>query len=204
MDVGANVGQYASELRLIGFKGQILSFEPDPAAFAQLDAASAGDRRWHVFNHALGEAAGTAELNVMGTSDFNSFRQPSTDETEHFSGQNRVVERVSVQVLRLDAILPELRRQYGFDRPFLKTDTQGFDVEVFRGAIGVHTQMVGIQCELPIKRLYEGATSWVDAIQEYSNAGFEIAGIFNNNPAEPFLIECDCFFQPSSNLSLAP
>lgn len=196
LDVGANIGQYGSQLRLIGFTGTILSFEPDPAAFAALRAATARDPRWNAFNHALGEVTGVAELNLMGSSDFNSFREPSTGETTHFSAQNRVVETVAVQVQRLDAVLPELRMQYGFQRPFLKTDTQGFDVEVFRGASGVHAQLVGIQCELPLKRLYEGAPTWTEALEEYSGAGFEIVGIFNVNPAEPFLIECDCFFQP--------
>lgn len=198
IDVGANTGQYAGDLRLIGFKGIILSFEPDPATFATLVTASAGDSCWHVFNHALGDAAGVAELNRMKRSEFNSFRQPSTADTRHFAHENQVVETISVDVHRLDEVLPQLRSRYGFERPLLKTDTQGFDLEVFRGAAGIHAQLAAVQCELAIKRLYEHAPLWTDAIQEYSNAGFELAGIFAVNPMEPFLLECDCFFQRSS------
>lgn len=195
IDVGANVGQYARDLRLIGFGGTILSFEPDPTAFAKLRAASEHDCRWHVFNHALGDTRNIAELNIMKQSVFNSFRQPSRAETRHFAEINQVVSTIDVQVERLDAMLPDLHSRYGFKRPFLKTDTQGFDLEVLRGASGVCTEIVGIQCELAIQRLYEKSPVWTDALAEYGAAGFELVGVFPVHPLEPFLIECDCFFQ---------
>ena len=93
----------------------------------------------------------------MKRSVFNSFRQPSTSETAHFAEHNQVVETVPVHVLRLDEVLPHLRDRYQFERPLLKTDTQGFDLEVFRGATDIHAQLVGVQCELAIKRLYQQA-----------------------------------------------
>lgn len=198
IDVGANEGQYASDLRLIGFKGTILSFEPDPATFSKLESISARDSRWHAFNFALGEVPTVAELNIMKRSVFNSFRRPSTSDTEYFASENQIVETIPVQVERLDTVLPDLRSRFGFERPFLKSDTQGFDVDVFRGAAGVHRELFGIQSELPIKHLYADSLPWTDAIREYASSGFELAGIFAVNPTEPILIECDCFFERSA------
>jgi FkbM family methyltransferase len=194
IDVGANVGQYARLLRLIGFEGTILSFEPSPEAFRELRTASASDANWHIYDYALGAEAGARRFNLMVNSDLSSFREPSTRETALLDVVNRVVKRVEVRVERLDGLLASLRSEFGFSRPFLKTDTQGFDLEVFRGASGIHNDLVGVQCELAVKRLYEGVTPWTIAIDEYLATGFELAGIFKVLPRELKLIECDCFF----------
>ena len=194
IDVGANVGQYATLLRLIGFTGTILSFEPSPDTFEELVKASASDSKWHAFQCALGSKASTATLNRMKLSVFNSFREPSTRDTKMAEPYNQIVDTVEVQVERLDEVFPRLRDRFNIERPFLKTDTQGFDLEVFDGASGIHSELAGVQCELAVQRLYEGVAPWTEALNVYGNAGFELAGIFSVLPRESVLVECDCFF----------
>ena len=151
LDVGANGGQYGAELRLIGYQKQIISFEPDSQSFEQLADRSNKDSKWHALNIALGRIAGQAEFNIMAALMFNSFRRPSNKKTGNFSEGNKVVKTLQVEVARLADVLPDLWRSYGFDRFFLKMDTQGFDQEVFAGALEVHNEICGFQSEVGIK-----------------------------------------------------
>jgi hypothetical protein len=130
----------------------------------------------------------------MAVSEFNSFRQPSESETATFHTSNQVLRSVEVEMQTLDALLPRLSASHGFSRPFLKLDTQGFDLEVFHGASEVRSQIVGLQSELPIKKLYEGVPSWSEALGEYDRGGFELAGLYQVNPGSDELIELDCYF----------
>lgn len=193
LDVGANVGQYARELRVIGYKGLIVSFEPDPAPYRQLAAAASADPKWKALNVALGRTSGEANLNIMARSDFNSFRSPSSRDTHSVDALNAVVETVPVQVRTVADILADLQATHGFTSPYLKMDTQGFDLEVFAGAEGAIDRIVGMQSEVAVKRIYEGMPDWRDSVALYENCGFELAGLFSVTPWQDELVEFDCF-----------
>jgi len=68
-DVGANTGQFATELRSVGYRGRIVSFEPLPDAHQVLSAAAARDSNWTVHSRgALGDVDGEIEMNIAGNS----------------------------------------------------------------------------------------------------------------------------------------
>ncbi len=67
LDVGANVGQFASELRSVGYKGYLVSFEPLSAAHTALSEAAGRDPKWHVHpRSAIGDNDGEIEINIAG------------------------------------------------------------------------------------------------------------------------------------------
>lgn len=195
-DVGANRGQYATMLRKdAGYKGLILSFEPNPDVFVELQKAAASDRKWHVFNMALSDFDGTASFNIMAADQFSSLKKPSGEQDAIFADRNKVTKTVEMQCRRLDTLLPELVAQHGFARPFLKMDTQGHDLSVCEGAGAVLTDMLGIQTELGVRPIYEGGTGYRAMIDWLGDRGFVPSAFFANNKGHfPLLVEMDGIF----------
>ena len=195
-DVGANRGQYATMLRRdCRYRGLILSFEPNPDVFSQLDRAAAGDRRWHVFNMALSDFDGTASFNIMAADQFSSLKTPSKTQDAIFIERNRIVKSVEMQCRRLDTMLPELAGEHGFRRPFLKMDTQGHDLSVCDGAGAALSLMTGVQTELAIRPIYQSGTGYRAMIEWLEQAGFVPSAFFANNKGHfPRLVEMDGLF----------
>jgi FkbM family methyltransferase len=153
-DVGAHVGEFGTSLRDVGYSGPIVSFEPVNDYFNQLEEVAARDPKWSVHRAALGRDPGYRMMNVVvGTG--SSFLPPNQYAMrcwpEWYDAQ---IEEVLVWRLSdiIDAVAPEARAS----RPFLKLDTQGYDIEVFRGVGERIRDFVGLQCELSLIPLYDG------------------------------------------------
>lgn len=193
-DVGANTGQYATMLRRkAGFKGRIISFEPIPEAAAQIRRKAQHDPLWTVEELALADTAEPRVFNVMAGSEFSSLSTPRNDEVGRFAAMNQPVRSITVQSETLANVFPRLQAQYGFKRAFLKMDTQGFDPAVLRGAGAVLSSFVGFQSELSIRRIYQDAADFREAITFYQSLGFDLSAFVPNNAGHfPALIEIDC------------
>ena len=201
-DVGANRGQYAATLRKdAGFGGTILSFEPNPDIFAELEKRAASDRKWHVFNMALSDFDGTASFNIMAADQFSSLKKPSGEQDAIFSERNKVTRTVDMQCRRLESLLPELRSTHGFARPFLKMDTQGHDLSVCEGAGAALGDMLGVQTELGVRPIYEGGTGYRAMIDWLADHDFVPSAFFANNKGHfPLLVEMDGIFVNQARL----
>lgn len=196
IDVGANRGQYATMARKdAGYRGLILSFEPNPDIFAELSRRASSDGRWHVFNMALSDFDGSANFNVMAADQFSSLQSPSSDQDAIFADRNRVDKVVETPCRRIDTLLPELVAAHGFARPFLKMDTQGHDLSVCEGAGDAIAQMTGLQTELGVRPIYAGGTGYRAMIDWLEARGFVPSAFFANNKGHfPLLVEMDGLF----------
>lgn len=196
LDVGANAGQYATMLRKdVGFRGPILSFEPNPTVFAKLERAAKGDLHWHVYNLALSELDGQIPFYITAADQFSSAQRPGSGLEPIFANRNRVTSTVHVPCARLDTLLPELGEAQGARSMLLKMDTQGHDAAVVAGAGKVLAQMVGVQSELAVRPLYDGATDWIAMMKLLTDAGFLPNAVFANNKGHfPMLVEMDGLF----------
>ncbi|WAZ25727.1 FkbM family methyltransferase [Streptomyces cinnabarinus] len=176
LDVGANRGQYAKRLRKHGYRGRIVSFEPTEDAFAKLSEAAARDPKWQVHHCGLGREDTTAEIHV-GWNTMNSLL-PASDYGRDRYKRFHTTRTEEIRVRRLDAVLDEALDGIEDPRPFLKMDTQGYDLEVFAGAGERIADFVGLQSEVAVLRLYEGSPPMSEAVAAYEDGGFEITGMY--------------------------
>jgi FkbM family methyltransferase len=189
-DVGANIGQYGHMLRdYVGYGGRIVSFEPNPAVLGQLEKAASRDPQWYVERIGLGSGAGTAEFHAYDLSELGSFR--SFGPSEH-APKNKASKTITVPIQTLESYMREAKRRWGFKRPFLKLDTQGFDLEVVKGAGKALGEFVGLQSEIAFQTIYDGAPDYLSALDFYQSAGFVISRLVPIHEIHfPQLVEMD-------------
>lgn len=190
IDVGANIGQFAYDLRGIGFTGRIVSFEPLSAEFAALSKAREGDLAWEGFQKALGQKTGSARIGVPKLSVMSSLLSPIREQA--------VMRYEDVQICRLDSMFPHLVRNIQEPRVLLKMDTQGYDLEVFHGARGCVDRICGLVSELSVRPLYERMPHYTEALGVYEAAGFNLYDLsVVSRAGDGNLIELNCFMRRS-------
>ena len=172
LDVGANTGQFAKNLRRFGYDGDILSIEPLSAAYAALQLAASKDSRWSCAPRmALGSVSGEAEINIAGNS-VSSSLLPSLDLQVQASRESAYVGRERTPLSTLDEFCADNKILERYKNLFLKIDAQGFEQEILHGANRVISSVNLLLLELPLVPLYEGAASFIDLYRLAEEKGF--------------------------------
>lgn len=191
IDAGANVGQFAQLLRSF-YSGDILSFEPVAIVFEDLAEAASTDPNWHVYKLALGSHDSIQTINVSDSSVFSSLLRTNDYCIEHFGDRAQGKREEVVSVRRLDDVLEATGRDIENKRIFLKMDTQGYDLEVYKGLGSKLGNVFAIQSEVSLISLYKGMPHWTEIISTYEKSGFAVVGMFPVTRDSGRIIEYDC------------
>ncbi len=194
LDSGGNNGQFGLMARAAGYSGSILSFEPLPAAYANLAKCAAKDGNWRALMVGLGATSGTLTLNVSsGDTSLSSALKAEAAMLDQFPELN-YASSIQVPVRRLDEVLDEEGVARDVDI-FLKSDTQGFDLHVLNGMGERMAQVRGLLLEMSVLPLYEGAPSHWQMLDFAHEAGFEAYGFATvNRNQHGGMIEYDALF----------
>ncbi|MEO5573840.1 MAG: FkbM family methyltransferase, partial [Gammaproteobacteria bacterium] len=171
---------------------EILSFEPVTSVFEKLVAAASSDPNWHVYKLALGSQEATQTINVSDATVFSSLLRTNDYCMERFGGCAQGNGEEIVSVRRLDELLNKIIPNIASKRIFLKMDTQGYDMEVFKGLGEKLKHVIMLQSEVSLIPIYEGMPHWTDCISIYEKAGFGVVGMFPVTRDSGRIIEYDC------------
>jgi FkbM family methyltransferase len=173
LDVGANKGQFACALRKAGYANVISSFEPLPDAHSQLTTAAAKDTQWQIApRSAVGAKAGVAHINISENSHSSSLL-PVTATSTTAAPKSAFIGTVETPVITLDdCALVDVSANV-----FLKVDTQGFEMEVLKGATQLLKTVKGVQLEMSFTPMYEGAPTFESLYKFMVERGFVLWGM---------------------------
>jgi len=175
LDVGANAGQYAAGLRLFGYAGRIVSFEPLSSAHEQLSCAA---RRggWEVAPRmAIGDVDREISIHLAGNSVSSSILDMLPTHESAAPG-SAYVSSETVPMRRLDGVAGDYLA--GARSVLLKIDTQGYEDRVLTGAAGILDRVAAIQTELSLIPLYAGQPLFDDMRRRIEAIGFELYAVF--------------------------
>jgi FkbM family methyltransferase len=155
-DVGANVGQSIERFRLHYPRAHIHSFEPSPATYRELEARAKSRTNVTTWNFAFGAAPGRSVLQENKHTVMSSMLDLGQ------RGWGQVEKQTEVELRTID----DFCQSQGISQvDILKSDTQGYDLEVLRGAEHVMREnRIGVvMCEVNFVEFYRDAASF-DAI----------------------------------------
>lgn len=177
IDVGANQGLFVEEVRRF-YKGPVISFEPVARSFRVLSKKASGDKDWHVFNYALGNKTEEQHITVFQEDQMSSILETNEYCSKRFKEQIVNPKKELIKIRRFDDIVSELPVDVSSRKILLKLDTQGYDLEVFKGARSIRENLVALQSEVSQIPLYHNIPHWTESIGEYEKAGLKTIGLY--------------------------
>jgi FkbM family methyltransferase len=170
LDIGANLGQTARKFRATFPRGVIHCFEPGTATFnaLQQNVAENGVHVWHL---AVGSSVGKQTFLENTEPDMSSFLELSD------AGWGEVNNRAVVDVTTVDEFLRE-RNIPAVD--ILKSDTQGYELEVFKGAEdAMRANRIGlVYFEFIFSDMYRGLPRFDEVFRFLIDRGFLLVSIY--------------------------
>ena len=171
-DAGANRGQSIERFRRTFARPVIHAFEPGRETFAELQRRCGALDGVHLSNVALGARAESRTFLQNRSDDLSSFLEPSTDAWGEISS------RYPVDVTTVD----DYCAARGIERiTILKSDTQGFDLEVLKGSQRMMTRRAVdlIFIEITFSEMYEGLPRFDEVYAFLADRGYALVAFYD-------------------------
>ncbi|KKS39422.1 MAG: Methyltransferase [Parcubacteria group bacterium GW2011_GWD2_42_14] len=172
IDAGANVGQFALEVREVLPDAQIHSFEPMAECFIKLKNNFKNDNFFTAYNYALGECT---EKKVIFKNDYapsSSLLKNTEFQEETFPFTKKSTEE-EISIERLDTLLPI----EGIEENILfKLDVQGYEDKVLKGAEKILAKTKIVLIETSFYAFYKDQPLFDEIYSLLNTLGFRYHG----------------------------
>ena len=185
IDVGANIGQSVDRFREISDTAKIISFEPNPEAFALLKLKKSHDKNLECYNFGIGSIDGILKFNLQpdsGSSSFkklnvnsNAFKSSNTKEAKKNHNTTTLKKKIdfnteiNIEVKSLNSVF---KNNIPEQIDILKIDTQGYEEEVLRGASNILQNTLIIETEIIFANHYVNQATFKGIEEILSSYGF--------------------------------
>lgn len=192
LDVGANTGQFAEEIRKSLPEAFIYSFEPLNDCFKALEASRANDAKFKAFNYALGDSDGTSTINRSSYS-LSSSLLPMADSHKELFPHTKDNTPEKIEVRKMDGIFSEIPLE---ENILIKVDTQGYEDRVIIGGPNTFSKAKVLIMEVSFVALYNGQPLFDNIYQKLKSLGFLYNGSLHQkiNPKTGEVIFEDAIF----------
>jgi len=185
-DVGANIGQTIDKFLARFPESEIYSFEPGPETFLKL-STNHNLKNVHLENIAMGSTVGKKEFSQNTHPAMSSFLDIDR------SGWGKIENKVMVDTMSVDHYC----QLNGITRiDILKSDTQGFELEVLKGAL----QMMSsnnihlVYFEFIFSDMYKDLPGFHEVYKLLSDNNFRLVKFYDFNYQEGMLSWADVLF----------
>lgn len=192
-DVGANKGQSIDFYKELFPSASIYSFEPNQKLYNDLKEKYGGKDIVQVFPCALGEHVQHKEFIIYENNELSSFKPIEISSQNPFVNE-KVSEKDQVEVDTLDQFLFKRNIKH---IDLLKIDTQGYELEVLKGATASLDRGIinNIYLELNLINMYEGQSNYIDILNFLHQKRFQLCGFYELNRPDLFIKWTNAFFR---------
>jgi FkbM family methyltransferase len=195
LDIGANVGRESERWHRRFPRARIHAFEPAPDTFTRLAARVASHPEITPWNLAVGDRPGRLPMRIFPDHETNSLL-PMSSNAFAFVGRNGVVEQglVDVDVTTVDRFCAEQRIE-AVD--VLKSDTQGYELQVLRGAAALvaRGRIGALVLEHNLVPHYEGQALSPEVYDHLIERGFRLVWLYQPSRDHVYALNwCDALF----------
>ena len=187
LDVGANVGQSVERFSREVPGALIHSFEPSPTTYQKLLETCKGFPSVKTWNCGIGSEEATLAFQENKHPDMSSFLAPGA------ASWGEIVKTTEVRVTTLDAFSCE----QGLDFiHILKSDTQGYDFEVFKGASRLmdENKIALIYFEFIFSDMYQNLPTFDEVFRYLTGKGFDLVTFYESHFQDEVVGWTDCLF----------
>lgn len=172
LDIGANTGQFAEDIRAALPDAQIYSFEPLKDCYESLVAARKDDKKFKAFPYALGDKNEQTLIHRSSSSASSSLRTMSQQHKDLYPHTKDSTDE-TIEVRRLDDVseLNTVEKEI-----LVKIDVQGFEDKVIAGGNLFIKKAKVLIVETAYTSLYEKQPLFADIYKQLTELGFLYKG----------------------------